>query len=72
MARHRVLSKDLADFLSISTNAVSALRKAETMPKIGGVRWVQVCEGISALSKIGESVTPFDLIEYIPHPPLSE
>lgn len=69
MARHRVLAKDLADFLGISRNAVSALRKAETMPEIGGDRWEQVCSGINALSKIGETITPFDLIEYLPRYP---
>lgn len=66
MARHRVLGKDLASFLGISTNAISALRKAEIMPEIGGDRWEQICVGINSLSKIGEVVTPLDLIEYIP------
>lgn len=66
MARHRVLGKDLASFLGISTNAVSALRKAGIMPEIGGDRWEQVCTGINSLSKIGEVITPFDLVEYIP------
>ena len=73
MARHRVLAKDLADRMSISRNAVSALRKAEKMPEIGGDRWEQVCAAINALSKIGETITPLDLIEYIPEkePPSS-
>lgn len=66
MARHRVLAKDLASFLGISKNAVSALRKAEVMPEIGGNRWEQICAGINEFSKIGEVITPLDLIEHVP------
>ncbi len=66
MARHRVKGKDLANFLGISTNAVSSLRTADVMPGIGGDRWEQICRGINELSVSGERITPFDLIEYIP------
>jgi putative transcriptional regulator len=66
MARHRVPAKDLAEFLSISDNAVSNLRKAEVMPRIDGNRLEQICIGISKLSKIGDKVSPYDLLEYIP------
>jgi putative transcriptional regulator len=66
MARHRVKGKDLANFLGISTNAVSSLRTADVMPGIGGDRWEQICDGINQLSSSGEKITPFDLIEYIP------
>ncbi len=71
MARHRVLGKDLASFLGISKNAVSALRKAEVLPEIGGDRWEQICAGINEFSKIGEVITPLDLIEYVPEKNLS-
>jgi putative transcriptional regulator len=66
MARHRVAAKDLAEFMDISTNAVSGLRKAETMPRIDGERLEQICIAVTRLSKIGEPVTPYDLLEYIP------
>jgi putative transcriptional regulator len=66
MARHRVKGKDLADFLGISNNAVSSLRKAEIMPAIGGDRWEQICDGINQLSLSGDTIAPFDLIEHIP------
>ncbi|MGF1676719.1 MAG: helix-turn-helix domain-containing protein [Rivularia sp. (in: cyanobacteria)] len=32
MARHRVKGKDLANYLGISANSVSALKRAEVMP----------------------------------------
>ncbi|BAZ37554.1 hypothetical protein NIES4101_34770 [Calothrix sp. NIES-4101] len=66
MARHRVKGKDLAEYLGVSANAISGLRKAETMPEIGGQRWEHICLGINQLSKIGEVISPLDLIEYIP------
>jgi putative transcriptional regulator len=66
MARHRVKGKDLAEYLGVSANAISGLRKASIMPEIGGQRWEYICLGINKLSKIGEIISPLDLIEYIP------
>jgi putative transcriptional regulator len=66
MARHRIKGKELANYIGISTNAMSALKNALVMPEIGGERWEQICAGINELSKIGEVITPFDLIEYVP------
>jgi len=65
MARHRVLAKDLADFIGVSRNAMSTLKKSESLPRVDGNRLEQLCIGITKLSKIGEKVTPYDLIEYI-------
>lgn len=65
MARHRVLAKDLADFIGVSRNAMSDLKKSENMPRVNGERLEQLCAGITKLSRIGEKVTPYDLIEYI-------
>jgi len=65
MARHRVLAKDLADFIGVSRNAMSTLKKSDNMPRVDGERLEQLCIGITRLSKIGEKVTPYDLIEYI-------
>ncbi|MGB6299826.1 MAG: helix-turn-helix domain-containing protein [Rivularia sp. (in: cyanobacteria)] len=66
MARHRVKGKDLANYLGISANSVSALKRAEIMPEIGGERWEQICEAINELSCRDEKCTPFDLVEYLP------
>lgn len=66
MARHRIKGKDLANHLGISANSVSALKRAEVMPEIGGERWEQICEAINELSPMDEECTPFDLIEYVP------
>ena len=65
MARHRVKGKDLANYLGISANSVSSLKRAEVMPEIGGERWEQICEAINELSHLDEKCTPFDLIEYV-------
>lgn len=65
MARHRVPAKDLASFLEVSGNAVSSLRNAEAMPRIDGQRLEQICIGLTKLSKIGEKVTFYDLLEYV-------
>lgn len=66
MARHRIKGKDLANYLGISANSVSALKRAEIMPEIGGERWEQICEAINELSCRNEKCTPFDLVEYVP------
>jgi putative transcriptional regulator len=66
MARHRVQAKELAEFLAISNNAVSSLRGAKEMPRLDGKKLEKICTGITHLSKIGEKVTPYDLLEYIP------
>lgn len=63
MARHRVSGKALADELGISTNAVSALRTAETMPKINGDRLDQIAAALTKLSELGETVRGVDLLE---------
>ncbi|BAZ15921.1 hypothetical protein NIES4071_77940 [Calothrix sp. NIES-4071] len=65
MARHRVKGKDLADYLGISPNSVSLLKKATILPEIGGERWEQICAGINELSQINEPITPFDMVEYV-------
>lgn len=63
MARHHVSGKALADELGISTNAVSALRKATTMPKINGERLDEIAAALTKLSEIGEAVRGVDLLE---------
>lgn len=67
MARHRIKGKELANYLGISANSVSALKRAELMPEIGGERWEQISEAINELSCRDEKCTPFDLVEYVPN-----
>lgn len=67
MARHRVLARELAKEMNTSDNAISNLRRAETMPRIDGKKFEHLCISLTKLSKIRESVTPYDLIEYIPN-----
>ncbi|BDA67222.1 hypothetical protein RIVM261_027160 [Rivularia sp. IAM M-261] len=57
--------KDLADYLGITPNSVSLLKKATLLPEISGERWVQLCAGINELSQINERITPFDMVEYL-------
>jgi putative transcriptional regulator len=66
MARHRVAAKDLAKLLGVSNNAISNLRNADVMPRIDGTRLEQICVAISRLSRLGDPVSPHDLIEYVP------
>jgi putative transcriptional regulator len=61
MARYRVKGKDLAEALDISTNAVSSLRNAETMPRIDGTRLDEIAEALSRLS--GHHIRGIDLLE---------
>lgn len=63
MARHRVTGKELADEIGVSANAVSALRKAETMPKINGERLDQIAAALTKLSRTGGMVRGIDLLE---------
>jgi len=63
MARHRVSGKALADELGLSTNAVSALRTADTMPRINGERLDQIAAALTKLSEIGGVVRGIDLLE---------
>ncbi|RUT09793.1 hypothetical protein DSM106972_002880 [Dulcicalothrix desertica PCC 7102] len=65
MARHRIKGKDLAEYLGITPNSVSLLKKATLLPEISGERWVQLCAGINELSQINERITPFDMVEYV-------
>ncbi len=65
MARHRIKGGDLAEFMGVSDNAISNLRKARTMPRIDGERLNQLCNGLNELAKAPDRIiTPTDLIEY--------
>jgi putative transcriptional regulator len=63
MARHRVTGADMAKELGISTNAMSALRRAAKMPKINGDRLDEIAAALTKFSELGETVRGIDLLE---------
>jgi putative transcriptional regulator len=63
LARHKIKSVELAKELGISTNAMSGLKRADTMPRIDGDRLDELAAAITKLSKIGESIRGVDLLE---------
>lgn len=64
MARYNVKAIDLAREMGVSNNAVSNLRKADTMPRIDGETLNKICLSLQRLSR--EDVTISDLVEFIP------
>jgi putative transcriptional regulator len=68
MVEHGIRGVDLADYLKVSNNTVSTWKNAPVMPCIGNERWIEITQAINNLSKKG-SITPMDLIEYIPTVP---
>ncbi|RUS94000.1 hypothetical protein DSM106972_094710 [Dulcicalothrix desertica PCC 7102] len=65
MARYNIKSKDLASELDISANAMSALRKAKTMPRIDGLALNLMCNALNELAEDLEApITPGDLLDY--------
>jgi DNA-binding Xre family transcriptional regulator len=65
MARYNIKSKDLAQKLDISANAMSALRKAKTMPRLDGVALNLLCNGLNELAEdLEKPITPGDLLDY--------
>ncbi|PHX53149.1 XRE family transcriptional regulator [Tychonema bourrellyi FEM_GT703] len=69
MARHRIKGSDLAERLKISTNAISRLKNAKTMPRIDGDRLNNLCNALNKLAENAENwnaeITPTMLIEYV-------
>lgn len=65
MARYNIKSKDLAKELDISPNAMSALRKAKTMPRIDGLALNLMCNALNELAEDLEApITPGNLLDY--------
>lgn len=67
MVRYRIKSKTLSEALNMSLTAVSNLRNATVLPKLGGERICQIAEVISELS--GKKITPYDLMECVESEP---
>lgn len=66
MARHNIKGKVLAMELGLSTNAVSNLKTAKTMPQLTGEKLDQLCNALNKVRNRDEGlITPNDLIEYI-------
>ncbi|GGA46314.1 helix-turn-helix transcriptional regulator [Okeania sp. KiyG1] len=65
MARYRISGEELAKYLDISSNAVSNLKRADTMPRIDGEKLGAILDGLNLLAKKKEKdITPADLFEY--------
>lgn len=69
MARYRIKGSDLAERLEISTNAISRLKNAKTMPRIDGDRLNTLCNALNKLAEdsdnLNAEITPAVLIEYV-------
>ncbi|MDV2997679.1 MAG: hypothetical protein N4J56_007384 [Chroococcidiopsis sp. SAG 2025] len=68
MARYDIKGVDLAVELDISTNAVSGLRRAKTMPRLDGVQLDLLLNALNKLAKdkpVDEVITHNTLIEYV-------
>lgn len=63
MARYRVKGVDLAEEMGISTNSISNLRKADTLPRIDGHTLNSLCMSLRRLSRA--DITSADLIEFV-------
>ena len=78
MARYRIKGSDLAEYMGVSDNAISKLKKAKTLPRLGGERLNLLCNGLNKLAQDKEGeITPADLIDYSiddapPSPPKQE
>ncbi len=69
MARYNIKGKDLAHKLDISPNAMSALRKAKTMPRLDGMALNLMCNALNELAEdLDRHITPGDLLDYSQDP----
>ena len=68
MARYDIKGIDLAEELEVSTNAVSGLRIAKTMPRLDGMQLDLLLNALNKLAKdkpFDEVITHNTLIEYV-------
>ncbi len=69
MARYNIKGVDLAKKLDISTNSMSSLRRAKTMPRLDGVALNLLCNALNELAEdLEKPITPGDLLDYSPQP----
>lgn len=65
MARYNIKGVDLAKKLDISTNAMSSLRRAKTMPRFDGISFNLLCNALNELAQdLDTTITPGDLLDY--------
>jgi len=65
MARYNIKAIDLAQEMGISANAVSNLRKGNTMPRLDGDSLNKLCNALNKLAlDLDEEITPVTLIDY--------
>lgn len=65
MARYHIKAVDLAKEMGISANAVSNLRKSDTMPRLDGGSLNSLCNALNKLAlNLDEEITPITLIDY--------
>ena len=65
MARYYIRPKELAEKMSVSSTAVSNLRKRQ-MPRLSEQTLNKLCQALNELNQEDYLITPGDLIEYIP------
>jgi putative transcriptional regulator len=65
MARHDIRAKELAEEMEVSQSAISNLRK-RSMPRLSEETLDKLCRALNKLSQEKTTITPGDLIEYIP------
>ncbi len=65
MARYHIKAVDLAKEMGISANAISNLRKSDTMPRLDGESLNNLCNALNKLGlNLNEEITPITLIDY--------
>lgn len=65
MARYHIKAIDLAKEMGVSANAVSNLRKSDTMPRLDGDSLNNLCNALNKLAlNLDEQITPIRLIDY--------
>ncbi len=66
MARYDIKGVDLAKELDVSTNTITSLRKAKTMPRLDGEQLNLLLDALNRLAKDkDEIITHVTLIEYV-------
>ncbi len=66
MARYDIKGVDLAEELNVSTNTISSLRRAKTMPRLDGDQLDLLLSALNQLARDkDELITHVTLIEYV-------
>ena len=65
MARYQIKAINLAHEMDVSANAISNLRKGNSMPRLDGDSLNRLCNALNRLAiDLDEEITPLTLIEY--------